>query len=221
MNPTPLGEIVESSTTLLVAQCPAPRLYEPPLFGSLIKTPPSLGLLSAKTEDDPFLLSHERAEALDWVEGTTYAVVWMAHTGSLDTTRRPAAFGMEEAQLRAEQPQIFDLLHTEFRALPLASVEQGKLRITLPARPPRLHAFLGECSPEEVCALSEYPDVLRAILRASLEVSTDALLVAFIRQAWRAREQDFDYLVRTGKTLATLLSGEPERLSSILRLLEP
>ncbi len=220
----PLGEIVEASTTQFVAQCPPANLYHPPLFGSIVKTPPSSVSTATveETDFDPFELPVRSSITLDTlVEGTVYAVVWQASTTSLDPSRRPMAYGMSESQLREEQPQIFELLQTEFSALPIATVEQGRLRMTLPSRPPRLHAFVGACTAEEVCTLTDTPDLLRAILTAPAEVPMDALLIACIRQAWQAREQDFSYLVQAGKRLAQLLHNEPDRLTAILRQLEP
>lgn len=215
---------MEASTTHFVAQCPAQNLYHPPTFGSIVRTP-SFVPSSAPVEEeevDPFELpSRSPLASIPLVEGTVYGLVWHSHTTSLDPSRRPMAYGMEEAVLRHEQPQIFELLHTEFSALSIATVEQGRLRMSLPPRPPRLHAFVAPCTPEEVCTLTATSDILHRILTAPAEVPVDALLVACIRHAWQAREQDFQYLVQTGKRLAQLLHSEPDRLTALLRQLEP
>lgn len=217
------GEIVESSLFSFVAQCPADRLYEPPLFGSFVRTPlPPLCFEtpSPKGEVDPFTEAVTKFP-YNWEEGTTYAVVCMASTRSLDPSRRPSAYGLNEAQLRAEQPQIFDLLQTEFTALSVGYVHQGRLRYTLPTRPPRIHAFVGECSAPEIHALTQTPEYLRLLLQVRGEVSADELVVATLRQVCEVQTNPYEYLVKAGRYLAHLLREEPERLTAILKQLEP
>ncbi len=216
-----VGEIVESSLSRFVAQCPPHRLYEPPLFGAFVRTPSPPDYKPPKPQEkpDPFAESEHHA-LYAWEEGATYAVVCMANTRSLDPSRRPSAYGLNEAELRAEQPQIFDLLQTEFTALAIGYVHQGRLRYTLPTRPPRIHAFVAECSTAEILALTQSPEYLRLLLQSKGEAGADELVVATLRQACEAQSAPYDYLVQAGRHLAHLLREEPGRLTAILRQLE-
>src|SRR5579871_1436795 len=154
-----LGEIVAASTTGFTAQCPPERLHDPPLFGAFVKVlPPGVEATalappaSLPEEVDPFADPSPpslQTQLSGVPEETLYAVVYHATTGSLEPGRRPAAYGLNEAELRAEQPQIFDLLATEFSALHIGFVREGRLRAYLPPRPPRLHAMVTACAPAE------------------------------------------------------------------------
>src|SRR5947208_1421833 len=115
-----LGEVIASSTTEFRAQ--ARELNEPPEFGSFVKVGPSSskGIVSP----DPF-------DGLA-ISGTLYAVVYEASTGSIEANRRPAAYGLAEDALRTQQPQIFELLVTDFSCLIVGHVKDGRIRSFLP-----------------------------------------------------------------------------------------
>lgn len=228
-----LGEVVEASTAYFRAQCPRSLLHEPPELGAFVKITPSGATAapaenlanSAPPEDDPFAdpparsnLALERADAPD---GSLYAVVCLAATGPSEPGRRASAYGLDENALREQQPQIFELLCTEFVARPVAHVEAGRIRIALPPRPPRLHAPTLDCGDRETCAIADAPDFLRALLAFPIESNADEIIVACLRRAFKACDQDFAFLVRAGKRLALLLRDDPERLAALLRKLEP
>jgi hypothetical protein len=224
-----IGEVLSANTTRFIAQCPPERLHDPPALGAFVRILPPGAIVppaNAAAEeaiDDPFAdPPPAKPSALPSApEETLYALVFSATTGSLEPGRRAAAYGLEEAQLREEQPQIFDLLATEFEALHIGFVRDGRLRPYLPSRPPRLHALVETCTPEETCALTDTPDLLRTLLAATGEVSADELIAACLRHAYECRNRDFAYLVRMGKQLAILLREDPERLAALLRKLEP
>ena len=69
-------------------------------------------------------------------DGTLYAVVYSAGTGSAEPGRRPAAYGLAEDELRRQQPQIFDLLATEFSALHVGCARDGRFRAGIRPAPP-------------------------------------------------------------------------------------
>lgn len=244
-----VGEIIEACTTRFVAQCPQEMLHEPPALGTFVKVlPPNTrpkapdgqsattlsraGLIEIdietdrKKEEDPFAdppplsLSGGQVSA-DVPEDTLYALVCAASTGSVDLGRRASAYGLEEAELKAEQPQIYDLLATEFVALPFGYIRGGRVRPGLPPRPPRLHAFVDTCDCAEVRVLSNAPDFVRQMLRASGDVHPDELIAACLAHVYACRDNDFAFLVRAGKQLALLLRDDPDRLAALLRQLEP
>ena len=182
-----IGEIVESETTQFTAQ--ARELNCAPAFGCLVRvggTPTIVGL------------------------------VFNASTQSLEANRRPTAYGKTEEELRREQPQIFELLRTEFSVLVIGYMEGESAVHMIPPQPARIHGFVHQCTDEEVRRCTSGVDFLRAVLGAS-GVPTDQLLIATLKKAIKAHERDGDYLVRVGKELSRLLSDDYDRLNSLIR----
>ena len=182
-----VGEIVESSTTELIAE--ARELHGAPSFGQFI-----------------------RVEAESPVVGIVCNVV----THSIEPNRRPMAYGKTEAELRLEQPQIFELLRTEFQAQVIGYIDSGAPVQILPPQPARIHSFVYPCSDEAVRAFTRTDDYLRGILNASNR-PIDELVIAVLRHAFHAHDHDRSYLVRMGKELSRLMADDYDRLSSIIR----
>ena len=238
MTDSPIGEIIEAGTTAFVAQCLevprqiTPKLYDPPPLGAFVKIckpqalppPPILG---EPEEEDPFALppgGGDAASAGTPLPAATYALVYGANTASLEPNRRPSALGFaDEDELRAQQPQIFELLRTEFSGLLIAYAPgDGKwLRRHLPPKPPRIHSRVYLCDPDEVRALTGDLSFLRALLLPSggalAGVPTDELVAACLRGAREAQVNDQEFLLRAGKSLAALLAEDYDRLQAILR----
>lgn len=241
-NANAIGEVIESSTTHFVAQClevprqHEPRLYDPPVFGSYVKvvrnikasqdtqnnntgeTPSAGGLFE---EVDPF--ADPPVQNIILPEAV-YALVFSACTTSLEPNRRPSALGIpDEEEIRKKQPQIFELLRTEFSALSIAySCGDDKgLRRHIPPIPPRIHAMVLPCDEMEVGLLTEDLSFLRSILlsgvAATSGVPSDELAAACLREARSIAPDDTQFLYKAGKALASILTGDYERLQSILR----
>lgn len=243
MTDAPIGEIIEAGTTAFVAQCLevprhiTPKLYDPPPFGSFVKiggasapaaqeAPAPLVLDAAEDEPDPFdTVPHAPpVPEMAALPAATYALVFNACTSSLEPSRRPSALGFaDEDEMRRQQPQIFELLRTEFSGLLIAYSpgEEAPLRRHLPPRPPRIHSRVYECSPAEVRLLTEDLSFLRGILLspggALIGAPADELAAACLRQARAAHPGDEAFLLRAGRTLAQLLADDYERLQAILR----
>ena len=243
MTSKPIGEVVEAGTTAFVAQCLevpreiVPRLYDPPPFGSFVKIgkpaltveiPPPLGIAGDNAEEeDPFALAFDSpvvARQGVSLPPAVYALVYGANTASLEPNRRPSALGFaDEDEMRLQQPQIFELLRTEFSGLLIAYSEGGDkpLRRHLPPLPPRIHSRVYPCSPEETRLLTEDLSFLRGLLLPSggalAGVPSDELAAACLRTAREVQADDQAFLLRAGRTLATLLATDYERLQAILR----
>ena len=190
---TPIGEVVETSVAQFTAQ--ACRFGVAPPFGGFVR--------------------------VDLPECTVYGVVHAIHSGSVDPGGRPVMRGrdgMRDGAIYAENPDLEQVLRTEFAALAIGFDEGGVLRPYLPTRPPPLHWSVHECSTPETVRLTESLDYFRFVLTAP-QVPADALLAANIRLARRARGGDAGFAVRAGRELATLLKHDYPRLSAILRTL--
>lgn len=205
--PGHIAEVIETATTEFLAQCLEPEdlsfAIMPP-FGSWVK-------------------------AIDEESGNQiYAVVYYATTSPIDSVHRARALGLSLQELREQQPQIFAMLKTEFRAaivgfhLPLpfgsSNGSNGSNRGIyqhLPPRPPQVHQAVYYCQPEEVVAFSEQLDFLRTLLQLT-SAPVDALTAAAIREIYQLRQADRPWLVQAGRSLSLLLKDDYDRLRIIL-----
>ena len=187
-----IGEVIGASTAELIAQCY--ELHNAPPLGGLVKT----------TE-----LSLE-----------IYAIVGNAETHSIEAGRRPIPRGEaedKEEDIFSNNPQLIQLLCTDFTALVVGYRDGNVVYQYLPPRPARIHSFVYICSPEEVERFSQSLDFLGCLVAARLPGMTDELIAACLRQLSEAHPDPRAFLVRAGKELTLLLSGEIGRLNNILR----
>lgn len=203
--PEHIAEVIETTTTEFLAQCLEPEdLSFPamPPFGSWIKS-------------------------VDEESGNqVFAVVTHVTTSPIDSVHRARALGLSLAELREQQPQIFAMLKTEFRAILVgfetvppssngSSPGRGKIYQYLPPRPPQIHQAVYRCDPTEVIAFSEQLDFLRILLQVQ-GVPMEALTAAAVREIYRLRQGDRQWLVKTGRTLSILLKDDYDCLRYIL-----
>ena len=185
-----IGEIVEASTTRFRAV--APDTFAPPAFGSFVRTS-----------------SDER---------TTYAVVAHVEHASLDPSRRAIPLGRTWDELRSEQPQVLELLTTEFEGVCVAFAADGEDPVAyLPPVPPRVHDFVFACERDEIVVLTEDLGFVRTVAACGSPVTVE-LVAAAIREAADARDED-GFLLRAGREVADLYRQDYEQASAILRRL--
>lgn len=93
---------------------------------------------------------------------------------------------------------------------------------SLPPRPPMSLTQVRLCTADEVFYFTHMKDFFRLVLNAS-EVPSDDLLAAMLRYASAAYHESerYDFMVRSGQQLTRLLSGNTQRLASILALIRP
>ncbi|MCC7371764.1 MAG: hypothetical protein IT306_25320 [Chloroflexi bacterium] len=189
----PSGEIIDTAVAEFTAQ--ACTLNVAPPFGGFVKvTVP---------------------------ERTVYGVVYAIHTGSLEPGGRAVLRGrdgMRDKAIFDQNPDLEQLLRTEFSALIVGHQEGDALRAYLPPSPPPLHWSVVECDPSEIAKLTGRLDYLRTIL-SSLQTPVDALLAANIRLASTAHRDARGFRIKAGRELATLLKNDYPRLTAILRAL--
>lgn len=231
-----IGEIIEVNSSGFTAQCVGPRgsdepsLCDPPDFGSFVKIgePPAESSAQAAParvdfeEPDPFARPAKVDFDRTLAPNLTFALVSHAQTGSLAPGRRPTALGIDtEDEMRAQYPQVFELLTTEFSGLLIGFTDHdGRIRRYLPPRPPRVHTPVRECTVEEVAAITSNLSFLRFVLAVgsglSGPVPPDALVAASLRQAFEARGGEIDFIENAGRTLLPMLGDDYERLKGII-----
>ena len=186
-----IGEVIQASTTRFRAI--ATRVFEPPRFGSFVK-------VSA-------------------TGGQTYGVVAGVETASFDSARRAMAFGMPWEQLLREQPQLIELIQTEFEIVVIGYGEGDLLHHYLPPHPPRLHDFVSACTPTEVAALTDSLEFV-GTLASMREPSMHELVSAAIREASLARGRDDGFVSEAARAVAELFKDDYDLAMSIVRRLE-
>ena len=191
-SPRPVGEVVQATTTGFVAQCR--RLYDAPPLGTLVR-------------------SGDQAQV--------YGIVGDVRTQSIDPGRHPIAMGedddtVEDVYLR--NPQLNRLLATEFHSIVVGFRENDRLHRYLAPLPPRIHTPVFSCDQQEALSFSQSLDFL-SILLASPAPSPDDVVASFLRQASLCHPKPESFLVDAGKELATLLTGQMQRLNALLRRL--
>ena len=204
--PNHIAEVIETATTEFLAQCLDPEDLSFPVmppFGSWVKS-------------------------VDEESGNqVYAVVYYATTMPIDSIHRARALGLSLQDLREQQPQIFAMLKTEFRAAIVGFEPEQEARRShktvyqyLPPRPPQIHQAVYRCEPEAIIYFSEQLDFLRTLLQVN-GAPVEALTAAAIREVYQLRKADRDWLVKAGRTLSVLLKDDYDRLKVILSQINP
>jgi hypothetical protein len=204
-NPNHIAEVIETTSTEILAQCLEPddlSFASMPPFGSWVKS-----------QDE---------ESGNQV----YAVVYYATTSPIDSVHRARALGMTLDDLREEQPQIFAMLKTEFRAVivgferPETKSSSSKVYQYLPPRPPQIHQAVYLCEPEAIVKFTYELDFLRTLLTVN-GAPIDSLTAAAIRDVYQLRKADREWLIKAGRNLSILLKDDYDRLKYILSQIHP
>ncbi len=187
-----IGEVIESRSAEFIGQCY--KLDEAPPLGCLIKT-----------QDK---------------SGVTYGVVFDVETHSLEPGRRVVARGENlesEEEVFAANPQLSRLLATDFKVLVVGYTEGKDCHHYLPPRSASIHSFVYICQLEEVRIFTGSTDFLSLIINARIDVPVDEVVAACLRYASEAHVDRDAFLVGAGKELARMLSGDANRLNSLLK----
>ena len=205
-----IGEVVESASHRFTAQCY--RLYQAPPLGAFVRT--------GSTATAGF------GQISDADGSSIYAVVNGVSTQALDPGRPIIARGEEqdsEEGVYRDNPQLARLLCTRFEALVVGHRDGTAYNQRLPAFPPRIHAFVYVCNPEEVNRFTDSLDFIYLLVNSAPAGRgvADEVVAACLRQASGHREDSRGFLVAAGKALAVQLAGDLPRLNSMLRKLSP
>ena len=156
--------------------------------------------------------------------GDTYAIVCHAETAGLDTGRKPAARGRDEATEEAvysASPQLSKLLRSSFMAAAVGYKEGDKVYQYLPPRPAKLHSFVYLCQRDEAKEFGKSLSFLNILVNAQFPVSNEEVVAAALRQMAKAQDDPRQFLVGAGKELANLLGADFMKLKNILGRLNP
>jgi hypothetical protein len=193
----PVGEVISASTTELTAGCY--DLGKAPDFGSIV---------AVSTRDQNTRI---------------FAIVADIQTGSREPGGRAIVRGRAgsyDDQIYEDNPDLAELLQTEFSALVIGFQSGETIYQYLPPQPAPIHYSVFECEAPEMKFFTDNLDYLRTILAAK-QFPSEEMLAANIRLAHESREEDPDFLVRAGREVAKLLPEDYDRLNAILKRFLP
>lgn len=134
------------------------------------------------------------------------------------------AGSMDESILRDQRENR--MVPVEIEVLNIGYIYNNKqgaeIYYSLPPRPPLSLDPVMLCSAEEVASFTREIDFVRLIVNAGAAPIAD-LLAATIREAAVARPQEdqHEFLVRAGRRLAELMSGDLATLKHVLTMISP
>jgi len=123
-----------------------------------------------------------------------------------------------EESLYRNNPQLDKLLVTYLDALIIGYDDKDGLHYKLPPSPPHVHAFVTECTKEEISAFTENLDFLHSLLSTPV-ANIDQVITSFLLLSCQSHSDSTAFLALAGKALANELAGNVIRLNAILRSL--
>jgi hypothetical protein len=112
---------------------------------------------------------------------TLFGIVYAVQTGSSDAGRYPFTFQKTEAELQAEQPQIFEFLQTTFACLVVGFLEEGTIMYQMGPEPAKMHAFVHHATPTETHRFFSSHLYLHLIFNAPEITVVDELILSFLK----------------------------------------
>ncbi|MFA6262944.1 MAG: hypothetical protein WCW33_00460 [Candidatus Babeliales bacterium] len=155
---------------------------------------------------------------------TVLGVVSTVATGSIDPTRTPFPYQKTEAELKAEQPQIFEFLQTTFTVHVVGYChreQRDKFLYLLPPTPCKIHAFVGTASPAVVSQFFTRADYLHLLFAfATTLPNLDELLLAIMQQQNHNKPLSQTNIDEFCQTFALLTGNDYRRLKLFLKRVE-
>jgi hypothetical protein len=192
-----LGEVIETGTTGFWAE--SDELHELPELGSLV-----------------------------WVRGVStkrmFGVVTYGETAGLDPSRRAVRRGssvLADDAIYARHPELEFVLRTLFHVALVGSDLDGRVRHVLPPTPAPLHYSVQPCSVKEICWFSDDPGYLPELLNHAGVTPAEQVVAGHLIWVDRQRNDGHAWLACATRHLARLMKRDYDRLSIILRAVDP
>jgi hypothetical protein len=182
----PFSEIIESALDFFVAQSWQADQF--PSFGSLVCV-----------QNQNVLI---------------VAVVTQAHSGSMDPLRSPFPYQKTEAELHAEQPQIFAFLKTTFKAQIIASfdTQTNTPSYLLPQAPSKIHSFVFHVPITIQKIILKNPAFMYLLFSAAQAISNlDELLLVLLKTIQKNDEKKDSIFIREFCHTFSMLTGNDYR----------
>jgi hypothetical protein len=144
-------------------------------------------------------------------------------TGSTDPMRSPFPYQKTEAELMAEQPQIFEFLRTTFNVQIIGYIDdtQKKVNYNLAPTPSKIHSFVKVCDLDVVAKFFQEPLYLHILFAAiGQNPNFDDLLLALLSNLSGAGLLTKSMLDDFCKTFSLLSGNDYRRLKLFLKRVE-
>lgn len=159
---------------------------------------------------------------------TIFGVVSHIQTGSMDPTRSPFPYQKTEAELLAQQPQIFEFLKTTFTVQIIGyketsadSAQVSKIYHVLPPTPCKIHAFIAESDLATKTQFFAGAEFLHLLFAFSNNIpNLDELLLAIIKQLADSKIFDHASVDNFCQTFTLFTGNDYRRLKLFLKRAE-
>ena len=143
-------------------------------------------------------------------------------TSSMYSDRQPFAFQKTEEELRIEQPQIFELLKTEFQVHFLGFCHSKSncknAFYCLPKRPPKMHSFVYKLSEEIGTFFFKSTEFLQIFFSFSKSIECfDDILISFLYCLFQTKIVEQSFLPAFCSTFSLLTKNDYYRLRLFLK----
>jgi len=189
----PFAEVIESTLDTLLAQSWDWDSF--PEFGSLVQV----------QSDDHTILG----------------CVISVKTGSMDPLRYPFPYQKTEAELKKEQPHIFEFLKTTFQVKVLGYEQQEKIYYLLPPKPAKIHRFIHPCPPTLTSDFFSNSDFLYRLFSTQTPIPHfDDLLLAIFNQLANNNQLTNTTINSFCQTFSLLTGNDYRRMKLFLKRVE-
>ena len=194
----PFSEVISASGDFVIAQC-----YKDPLIDS--KGDVLLGSLVK------LVSSYDNSHA-------SFGLVTKISNSSIDSVHKPQALGLNIKELETFHPQLHDLLKKELEIYLFAHKENEEFQNYPPLKPALIHDFVYKVSENEFLRLTEdLSNIITIVKRYKLSLN---LLYSLIKNSYKMRKNDYNYLLKTGKMLTTGLEEDLKPVMDLLKRLQ-
>lgn len=150
---------------------------------------------------------------------TSYAafgIIAKINNSSLDNIHRPSALGLSVKELEQLHPQLYELLRKELEIYLFAYKEKDNRIFNYPPpKPMMIHDRVYFPSEEEIIKLTEDFSSLISLIKKN-QLKAD-LLFNLINTGYKLRNDNYEYLLKTGQMLTLAFSDEIESLMPLLK----
>lgn len=150
--------------------------------------------------------------------GNIFGCVTSVETGSSDPQRYPFPYKKTEAELRAEQPQIFEFLQTTFSVVVLGYESEQAIHHIIPPHPAKIHAFVTTTPQLYAANFFSKPDFLYLLFASQSTIThPDELLLAIFNQLRAHKKLTTNVLNSLCQTLSLLTGNDYRRMKLFLK----
>lgn len=153
---------------------------------------------------------------------TFFGVIANIKTGPVDPGRRPTTFGLEQAELQRQQPQLFHFIKTSCDIIIVGSKgTNGQTQFAIPPHPPSLHSLVRPATNAESNALATNPYSMQQVLCAqALPVDKNELLLAMFAHLNAISTITPTFIQNFYDLYATLLQSDSRQTRLFLKRLQ-